>query len=86
MSITRSIHRGKHMSGDKIALSFADRQTSYSELYEEVARCAGSFVKLDPSEGGSVGILCLNCDRAIIGFYGAMWAGKAPNIFTSSEK
>jgi acyl-CoA synthetase (AMP-forming)/AMP-acid ligase II len=79
MSITRSIHRGKHMSGDKIALSFADRQTSYSELYEEVARCAGAFVKLDPSAGGSVGILCLNSDRAIIGFYGAMWAGKVPN-------
>ena len=75
MSITRSIHRGKHMSGEKIALSFAGRQTSYSELYEEVARCAGSFVKLDPYEGGSVGILCLNCDRAIIGFYGATWAG-----------
>ena len=79
MSITRGIHRGKHMTGEQIALSFADRQTSYSELYEEVARCAGSFVKLDPYAGGSVGILCLNCDRAIIGFYGAMWAGKVPN-------
>jgi acyl-CoA synthetase (AMP-forming)/AMP-acid ligase II len=79
MSITRSIHRGKHMSGAKVALSFADRETSYSELYDEVARCAGSFVKLDPDEGGSVGILCLNCDKAIVGFYGAMWAGKVPN-------
>ena len=79
MSITRCIHRGKHLSGEKIALSFAGRQTSYGELYEEVARCAGSLVKLDPSEVGSVGILSLNCDRAIIGFYGALWAGKVPN-------
>ncbi|MEH6581367.1 MAG: AMP-binding protein [Halioglobus sp.] len=79
MSATQSIHRGKHMYGDKLALSFADRQTSYSELYEEVSRCAGAFVNLSPSQGGSVGILSLNCDRAIIGFYGAMWAGKVPN-------
>jgi acyl-CoA synthetase (AMP-forming)/AMP-acid ligase II len=79
MSITRSIHRGKHMYGDKIALSFADRQTSYSQLHDDIASCAGALVNLDPIAGGSVGILSLNCDRAIIGFYGAMWAGKVPN-------
>ena len=79
MSITHIIHRGKHMYSDKIALSFAGRQTSYGDLYEEVSRCAGAFLKLDPAEGGSVGILSLNCDKAIVGFYGAMWAGKVPN-------
>lgn len=79
MSITRSIHRGKHTYGDKIALSFAGRQTSFGQLYEEVASCAGALMGLDSSAGGSVGILSLNCDRAIIGFYGAMWAGKVPN-------
>ena len=79
MSITRSIHRGKHMYGDKVALSFADRQTSYSQLYEQVASCAGALAGLDSAAGGSVGILSLNCDRAIIGFYAAMWAGKVPN-------
>jgi acyl-CoA synthetase (AMP-forming)/AMP-acid ligase II len=79
MSITRSIHRGKHMYGDKIALSFADRQTSYSQLHDDIASCAGALVKLDPVNGSTVGILSLNCDRAIIGFYAAMWAGKVPN-------
>jgi acyl-CoA synthetase (AMP-forming)/AMP-acid ligase II len=79
MSITRSIHRGKHMYGDKIALSFADRQTSYGQLHDEIATCAGALVNLDSRGGSSVGILSLNCDRAIIGFYGAMWAGKVPN-------
>ena len=79
MSITRSIHRGKHMYGDKIALSFADRRTSYGQLHDEIATCAGALANLDPCAGSSVGILSLNCDRAIIGFYGAMWAGKVPN-------
>ena len=54
MSITRSIHRGKHMYGDKVALSFADRQTSYSQLYEQVASCAGALAGLDSTAGGSV--------------------------------
>jgi long-chain acyl-CoA synthetase len=79
MSTTRSIHRGKHMYGDRIALSFADRQTRYDELYDEIASCAGALVNLDSRAGSSVGVLSLNCDRAIIGFYGAMWAGKVPN-------
>ena len=79
MSITRSIHRGKHMYGDTLALSFANRQTSYGQLYDEVASCAGALLELAPAAGGSVGILSLNCDRAIIGFCGAMWAGKVPN-------
>ena len=43
MSITRSIHRGKHMYGDTLALSFANRQTSYGQLYDEVASCAGAL-------------------------------------------
>jgi acyl-CoA synthetase (AMP-forming)/AMP-acid ligase II len=67
------------MYGDRIALSFADRQTRYDELYDEIARCAGALVNLDSRAGSSVGVLSLNCDRAIIGFYGAMWAGKVPN-------
>jgi acyl-CoA synthetase (AMP-forming)/AMP-acid ligase II len=79
MSITRSLHRGKHMYGDRIALSFGERQTSYGQLYDEVATCAGALLELAPDDGGSVGILSLNCDRAIIGFFAAMWAGKVPN-------
>jgi acyl-CoA synthetase (AMP-forming)/AMP-acid ligase II len=67
------------MYGDTLALSFANRQTSYGQLYDEVASCAGALLELAPAAGGSVGILSLNCDRAIIGFYGAMWAGKVPN-------
>ena len=80
MSITHIIRRGKHMYSDKVALSFVGRQTSYGDLYEEVSRCAGAFLKLDSAEGGSVGILCLNCDKAIVGFYGAMWAGKVAKL------
>lgn len=79
MSITRSIHRGKHSYGNRVALSFGNRQTTYGQLYDEVARCAGALLNLDSSIGGSVGILSLNCDRAIIGFFASMWAGKVPN-------
>ena len=79
MSLTQCIHRGKHLYGDKPALVFGERSTSYRDLYDEVSRCASAFVAIDGGEQVKVGILTANCDRAIASFYGAMWAGMVPN-------
>jgi long-chain acyl-CoA synthetase len=79
MSLTQSIHRGKHMYGDTPALVFGGRTTSYRDLYDEVSRCASAFFGLDGGEQVRVGILTTNSDRAIISFYGAIWAGMVPN-------
>jgi len=67
------------MYGDKLALVYGSRKTTYREFHDEVARTAGAFVGLDPSPRTCVGILSANCDRAIIAFHGAIWAGMVPN-------
>jgi long-chain acyl-CoA synthetase len=79
MSITQSIHRGRHTYGDKPALVFRDRTTTYAQVYDQVARCARIFADIDPGPEARVGILSLNCDRAILCFQAAIWAGMVPN-------
>ncbi len=79
MSLTQSTHRGKHMYGDRTALVYGSRKTTYLEFHDQVARTAAGFVELDSSPRASVGILSANCDRAIVAFHGAVWAGMVPN-------
>ncbi len=83
MSLTHSIHRGKHLHGDRPALVFGERTTTYGELRAEVARCAAVFGSLAEPCKARVGILTVNCDRAIVSFYGAIWAGMAPNYLNN---
>ena len=79
MSLTQIIHRGRSMYGQRTALVYGDRTTSYGQLYDEVVRCAAVFAGFDSRPAARVGILSGNCDRAIIGFFGAVWAGMVPN-------
>ncbi|MFT5485057.1 MAG: acyl-CoA synthetase (AMP-forming)/AMP-acid ligase II [Halieaceae bacterium] len=79
MGLTQSILRGKHVYPDTLAMSFASRETTYGQLHDKVALCAGAFAELDPEVKGTVGILSMNSDYAIVSFYGACWAGKVPN-------
>ena len=56
MSLTQCIHRGKHLYGDKPALVFGERSTSYRDLYDEVSRCASAFVAIDGGARLSLGL------------------------------
>ena len=79
MSLTQITHRAKDLHGDKRALVYADRVTSFREFHQQVALCASTFVGLAPGGDVRVGILSLNSDRAIVSFHAAIWAGMVPN-------
>jgi long-chain acyl-CoA synthetase len=67
------------MYSERVAMVYGDRQTTYGDFHDLVARTAGALVDLDSRRGASVGILSANCDRAIVAFHGAIWAGMVPN-------
>jgi acyl-CoA synthetase (AMP-forming)/AMP-acid ligase II len=79
MSIAQFTHRAKNFHGNKAALVYAERITSFEEFYQQVSRCASVLAELDTGTGVRVGILSLNSDRAIISFHAAIWAGMVPN-------
>jgi len=79
MSMTQLTHRAKDLHGDKTAMVYAERVTSYTQFHQQVARCAAVFAELAPGPEQRVGILSLNSDRAIISFHAAIWAGMVPN-------
>lgn len=79
MSLTQISHRAKDLHGDKRALVFGDRVTSFREFHQQVTLCASAFVGLAPGADVRVGILSLNSDRAIVSFHAAIWAGMVPN-------
>ena len=75
MSITQFIHRGKHMYGERTAFVFGQRATTFTELYNRVARTASLLRELDPSNNAFVGILTAGSDHAITTFFASSWAG-----------
>jgi len=80
MSITQSLHRGKNLCPDKLAIVTGDRTTTYGELYNNVATCASVLSQSKTQVGDRVCILALNSDLAITSFWGASWAGMVPNF------
>ena len=79
MSITQSIHRGKHLYPERTAIVYGERQLSYGEVYDAVSSCAAMFSQIDPGSDVRVGILSLNSDLAVLSFHGSLWAGMVPN-------
>ena len=79
MYVTECIRRPAALTPDKPALVFGDRTTSFSELLNRVARCAGGLRQLGLGAGERVAILGLNSDRLIELMYGSIWAGGVAN-------
>ena len=79
MSLTQSIHRARHDNADQTAMVFADRKTSYAQVYDQVSRCATVFADMAPGTDERVGVLSLSSDRAILCFQAAIWAGMIAN-------
>ena len=79
MSLTASLHRNKSLYGNKSALIFQGRTTTFAEMYRQVACVAGALSELDLEQNARVGILAINSDRAIVSLYASSWAGLIPN-------
>ena len=83
MSITQFIHRGKNMYGERTAFVDGQRETSYIELHERVARTAAILRDLDAAEDARLGILSAASDLAIASFFAGSWAGMVPNYLNN---
>ena len=73
--LTQSIHRNAQIRGKKIATINGDRQHTWSQLKDRVARFAGALKSIGVQEGERVAILALNSDRYFEYYFGVPWAG-----------
>ena len=61
--------------GDRPAIDFMDRITSYRSLGDQANRAAEGFQKLGVGKGIKVGLLLPNCPAFIVAYYGVLKAG-----------
>lgn len=73
--LTQSIHRNAQTRGKKIATINGDRQRTWGEVKDRVARFAGALKSIGIEEGARVAILALNSDRYFEYYFAIPWAG-----------
>jgi long-chain acyl-CoA synthetase len=77
--MTQGLHRAVQRHPDKLVAIFGERQHSYSQYAERVARLAAALWKLGMARGDRIGMLALNSDRYLEFYYGCWWGGGAVN-------
>src|SRR5271163_4801218 len=75
MSTTFGLHRALQFARNGIATQFEDRQRTWAEVADRVARLAGALQRLDIGKGDRVAILMLNQDRYFELYLAIAWAG-----------
>jgi acyl-CoA synthetase (AMP-forming)/AMP-acid ligase II len=73
--LTQPLKRALQLKGDKTATIFGERQRTWSELNERVARLAGALHRLGVRPGERVAILALNSDRYLETYFTVSWSG-----------
>ena len=61
--MTQGLHRAMQRHPGKLATIFGERQHSYGQYAERIARLAAVLQKLGMARGDRVGMLALNSDR-----------------------
>jgi len=79
MFVTQCVRRCAVLTPDKPALVCGNRTTTFGELRDRVARCAGGLLELGLTPGARVAILGINSDRVLELMYGSICAGGAPH-------
>jgi acyl-CoA synthetase (AMP-forming)/AMP-acid ligase II len=77
MQISSIIRRAAQVNPNGIATIFEDRQQSWSQMLDRVARLAGALQSLGLKAGDRVALLSLNSDRYIEYYFATVWAGGA---------
>ncbi len=77
MQITSILRRAAQINPNGIATIFEDRQQSWSQMLDRVARLAGALHDLGMEPGDRVALLSLNSDRFIEYFFATVWGGGA---------
>jgi acyl-CoA synthetase (AMP-forming)/AMP-acid ligase II len=77
--LTQGLHRAVQRHPERIATICDQRQHSYREYADRVARLATVLRELGMGPSDRVGILALNSDRYLEAYYGTWWGGGAIN-------
>jgi long-chain acyl-CoA synthetase len=77
VNITHGLRRALQISAGGIAMQFGDRQRTWAEIGDRVARCAGALRSMDVGAGDRVAVLMLNQDRYLELYLAIAWAGTA---------
>ncbi len=75
MNVTFGLRRALQLSPDSLATTFGDRQRSWREMGDRVARLAAGLQALDALDGERVAVLALNSDRYLEAYLAVAWAG-----------
>ena len=79
MYLTQGLQRTLRCRANRTATVFGERQRTYREHAERVARLACALQALGMAPGDRIGMLALNSDRYLEFFYGTWWGGGAVN-------
>ena len=79
MYLTQALHRAAQQHPDRVAVRFGDRQCSFGELIDRVARLAAALQALGMQRGDRVAMLSLNSDRYLEYQMAVPWGGGVLN-------
>lgn len=73
--LTAALARAAASRGDRAALDFLGRTTTYAQLADQVNRAAGALLALGVQPGDRVAIALPNCSTHLVAFYAALRIG-----------
>lgn len=79
MSLTQGLQRALQQHPHALAMVFAERQQTFAQLADRVARLAGALRHIGVKPGDRVGILAMNSDRYVECFFAIWWLGAVAN-------
>ncbi|WP_218510810.1 long-chain fatty acid--CoA ligase [Variovorax sp. dw_308] len=79
MYLTQGLHKSMHVRPDATAVRFMDKELTYAQLGDRVARLAGALRKLGINDGDRVAMYSLNSLRYIEYDLAVPWAGGVLN-------
>jgi acyl-CoA synthetase (AMP-forming)/AMP-acid ligase II len=79
MYITQALHRALQLYPERTAVRFKDRQRTFREFADRVARLAGALQALGMQPGDRVAMLALNSDRYLEYQMAVLWGGGVLN-------
>ena len=77
--MTQGLHRAMQQKPKAVATVYGERQRTWAEIGDRVARLAGGLRTLGVAPGDRVAMLALNSDRYLEYLYATWWAGAAIN-------
>ena len=79
MYLTQALHRAVQQHPKRIAVRFGERQSTFTQLADRVARLAGALQALGMQTGDRVAMLSLNSDRYLEYQMAVPWGGGVLN-------